>query len=439
MNYYKFTAIRLADSWLSPAYVGITADGTIGYLSGTGPTDIEATQVTTVNGAVVPGFQNAHSHAFQYGMVGAAEQHQHGATDDFWSWREAMYQCALRFNPQQVQDVATALYREMLRNGYTHVAEFHYLHHDEQGKPYDNPAEIGERLIHAAATAGIKITLVPVFYQKGNFGQAPQERQRRFISKTTDDYFRLLENSKQATSWYKDARLGYGVHSLRAVDGRDIIETVAQGPQDLPFHLHAAEQLKEIGDSQSYLGKRPVEWLLDNLPLDRRFHVVHCTHMTEEETRLLAQSGANVVLCPGTEGNLGDGIFNLSSYANHGGSWSIGTDSHISLNPLEDLRWLDYAQRLISHKRNTFADGAVTLMDTTLQAGRRAMGTVEKEDFPYFEIGKPFDAAVYDLEHPMLSQAPLRHLLSTIVYAGGTSLLMGTIVNGQWTYQKNRF
>ena len=436
MNYYKFRAIRQADSWLSPAYVGVTADGTIGYLSESMPAHINTHQLETVIGAALPGFQNAHSHAFQYGMVGAAEQHQPGATDDFWSWREAMYQCALDFSPQQVQDVATALYREMLRNGYTHVAEFHYLHHDEQGKSYHNMAEIGERLVHAAATAGIKITLIPVFYQKGNFGEPPQERQRRFISKTTDDYFRLLESSRKATLWYKDARLAYGVHSLRAVEARDIVTTFNDGPQALPFHLHAAEQLKEIGDCQAQLGKRPVEWLLDNLPLDERFHLVHCTHMTETETRLLAQSGANVVLCPGTEGNLGDGIFNLLSYAKSGGSFAIGTDSHINLNPLEDLRWLDYAQRLISHKRNTFDDGAVTLIDKALRAGRRAMGIAGNEKSAYFELGQPFDAAIYDLDQPVLAQAPLSHLLSAIVYAGGASLLLGTMVNGQWIYRK---
>jgi formimidoylglutamate deiminase len=326
------------------------------------------------------------------------------------------------------------LYAEMLRYGYTHVAEFHYLHHDRNGQVYANRAELGERLLAAARTAGIKITLVPVFYQKGNFGQDPQPRQRRFISNTLDDYFQLLDETASTVVKNENALLGFGVHSLRAVDDKDVLLTYQQGPRSIPFHLHAAEQLKEVDDCVEYLKKRPIEWLLDNLPVDERFNIVHCTHLVDEEVEKLAKSKANVVLCPGTEGNLGDGIFRLSEFASRGGSWSIGTDSHISLNPLEDLRWLDYAQRLTTHKRNTFSNGALQLVNNSLRSGRRAMGI----DFAnYFATGKPLDAVVYNSESPLLAQASSRFALQAIVYTADSALTLGTLVNGKWVVKNH--
>ncbi len=434
MRHFLFQLLLLKDKWLSPAYVSIDNQGIIQYLSNQKPKE-DNIIIETVNGAVLPGFQNAHSHAFQYAMAGKAEQHAEGTTDDFWSWREAMYACAETFTPEEVERTATSLYRHLLRNGYTSVAEFHYLHHDNKGKPYDNIAEMGERLVSAAQIAGIKITLVPVWYQKGDFGKEPQPRQRRFISATIDDYFTLLHESKKAVDYYLKAKLGFGVHSLRAVEARDIINAVEQGPKDLPFHLHAAEQLAEVERCVSYLGKRPIEWLLGNLPLSERFHIVHCTHMTDVETKELARSKANAVLCPGTEGNLGDGIFSLTDFAREGGNWSIGTDSHISLNPLEDLRWLDYAQRLIRHKRNTFADGASTLVNRTFFSGSKAMGNSVTD---YFAVGQSLDAVVYDTEEPILAQADLQHLLPTIIYTADPSMILGTMVCGDWVYKKEK-
>jgi formimidoylglutamate deiminase len=435
MNYFAFDSLLLKEGWLSPAYVGVNQEGTIQYLAQEPPTAPE-TPIQTVKGAALPGFQNAHSHAFQYGMAGMAEQHAPGARDDFWSWREAMYACAGTFTPAQNEQVATTLYRHLLRNGYTSVVEFHYLHHDPTGRPYANLAEMGERLVAAARTAGIKLTLVPVFYQKGDFGQEPAPRQRRFISATPDEYFDLLDASRQAVAHYERATLGFGVHSLRAVEAVDVLTTYVQGPKNLPFHLHAAEQTGEVERSLAHLGARPVEWLLDNLPLSERFHLVHCTHMTPSETTRLAQSGAHVVLCPGTEGNLGDGIFPLVYFAQAGGRWSIGTDSHISLNPLEDLRWLDYGQRLTHRRRNTFADGASTLVDTTFFAGLAAAG---RSATNYFALGQPFDAVVYDLAQPLLTQAGLAHLLPAIVYTADPSTILGTLVDGQWAYRRGEY
>lgn len=426
-KFFRFTGILQAEGWLMPAYVGVNDRGIITYLSQRPPT--ESIAVESILGLALPGFQNAHSHAFQYAMAGLAEQHPAGTEDDFWSWREAMYQCALSVNPEQVEAIATMLYAEMLRVGYTHVAEFHYLHHDPNGKPYANRSELGERMVAAAKRAGIGITLIPVFYQQGGFGKEPQPRQRRFISKTIDAYWDLVESSKHTLSHYDKASLGISTHSLRAVELEDV-KKVAMASSALPFHMHVAEQKREIEDCLAYCGKRPMEWVLDHLPVDERFHLVHATHLDDSEVARLARSGAHVVLCPSTEGNLGDGIFRMKEYVERGGRWSIGTDSHIGLNPLEEFRMMDYRQRLITHHRNTFADDAAQyLIHQSVTGGRKAMGISSTQ---HFEIGKPFDAVVLDAEAPLLAGTRPQHLAASIVYSSDTAHYLGTLVSGKW-------
>jgi formimidoylglutamate deiminase len=430
VKYFHFRNVLLSKGWLSSTYVGVDQQGIVQSISSEIPRDRE---IEETDGIALPGFQNCHSHAFQYAMAGMAERHAPDANDDFWSWREAMYECALSFTPDQIQTVATALYIQMLKNGYTSVAEFHYLHHDKNGKPYANPAEISVALLAAAAVAGIRITLIPVHYHKGGFGVEAHARQRRFIFKNPDAYFQLLETAATVAAKITTAQVGFGVHSLRAVDADDVIEIANSGPKHLPFHLHAAEQLKEVEDSLAYLKARPVEWLLDNLDVDERFNLVHCTHLSDSEVASLAKSKANVVLCPGTEGNLGDGIFRLSDYKNHNGNWCIGTDSHISLNPLEDLRWLDYSQRLTTHKRNTYHNGGMSMIQGSFFSGLRSMGTSRDE---FFEIGKPFDAVVYNADHFLLSDPKSDHLLSRLLYHADSQSVLGTIVNGKWIVKK---
>lgn len=428
INYYKFKGLFQSEEWLSPAYVGVDDSGIVSYLSATAPGDGFA--MDYVDGYALPGFQNSHSHAFQYGMAGLAESHPVGTKDDFWTWREAMYQCALSVDPDQAEAIATMLYAEMVRHGYTHVAEFHYLHHDRDGKPYANLAEMGERMVSAAKKAGIKITLVPVFYQKGTFGQDPQPRQRRFISKTVDDYFKLLDASAKIVAQESHASLGFSVHSLRAVDFNDIVKTYSEAPSHLPFHIHVAEQKKEVADCLAFCGKRPMQWMLDHLPVSERFHLVHSTHLDDEEVIRLAKTGAHVVLCPSTEGNLGDGIFRMKEYVKAGGRWSIGTDSHIGINPLEEFRMIDYRQRLISNERNTFEGDAASYMITEeVQSGRKAMGSSSKNNF---EIGKPLDAIVFSAQSPLLSATSTKNLAATIVYAADAAHTYGTLVNGKW-------
>ncbi|MCD9186085.1 MAG: formimidoylglutamate deiminase [Pyrinomonadaceae bacterium] len=424
MKKYRFKALLQNHGWLENPTVSLNESGKIVSIS-------QEKDGEFIDGYAIPAFQNAHSHAFQYAMAGLAENH-FSTADDFWSWRETMYSLALNLNPEQIKTIAAMLYAEMLRHGYSNVAEFHYVHHDKNGEPYSNSAETGKSLIEAAKETGIKITLIPIFYQKGGFGIAPNERQRRFISKTFDDYARLFEASENVCKLYENANIAVGIHSMRGVFYEDILRAANDLPNDVPFHIHVSEQLKEVEDCINFLGKRPVEWLLENIDLNERFHLVHATHLTGNETENLAKSNANVVLCPTTEGNLGDGIFPLREYQKHGGSWSIGTDSHVSLNPLEELRLLDYGQRLISHKRNTFTDetisdsGLFAFTKTTI-AGRRAMNNFETE---FFAIGKPFDACVINANAPLLAGVNPENLASTIVYATDSHTFYGTFVNG---------
>ena len=419
------------NGWLAHQFVTVDGHGKITKISDRSDED----NVEKVSGYCIPGFQNAHSHAFQYAMAGLAEIHpDRSKTDDFWTWRDTMYRIALSMDPDQLEAVATMLYAEMLRHGYTSVAEFHYVHHDKSGKAYSNLSELGERLISAAKNAGINITLVPMFYQKGGFEKEPSEAQRRFISKSLEDYQKLFEASLKSTSNYVGASLGSGIHSLRAVQSSDIKRFFDWSPNDRPFHIHIAEQLLEVKDCVNYWGQRPVEWLLANTPVDARFHLVHATHLTEEETMGIAKCGAYVVLCPSTEGNLGDGIFPLADFQKSGGKWSIGTDSHIGISPMEELRILDYGQRLITHRRDQFVtkengDSGFNGFDMALKSGRAAMGNDSKL---YFEVGSYFDAVIINSNNPLIATSKPENVMSTFIYAGDPTFLKGTIVRGDW-------
>lgn len=429
MKSYRFKALLQNQGWLENAAVSLNESGEIISISQT-----ENSGSIYIDGYALPGFQNAHSHAFQYAMAGLAERHSNAReADDFWSWREAMYQLALNVNPEQMKTIAAMLYAELLRHGWTNVAEFHYVHHDKNGEPYAHLATMGEALVEAAKEAGIKITLIPIFYQKGGFGLPANDRQRRFISTTFDDYLKLFEASAEVCKQYEGANIAIGIHSMRGVAHQDILRTAKELPQNVPFHIHVSEQSKEVEDCVNYLGKRPVEWLLDNIELNERFHLVHATHLTEDETERLTKSKANVVLCPSTEGNLGDGIFPLRQFQSFGGAWSIGTDSHVGINPLEELRLLDYGQRLISHKRNTFVgenikDSGLYAMTKATIAGRKAMNNFESE---FFAVGASFDACIINADAPLLSNIKTENLASSIVYSTDASQVYGTFVAGK--------
>lgn len=325
---------------------------------------------------VLPGTANLHSHAFQRGMAGLAEMRGPGE-DNFWSWRTVMYRFALTMTPDDVEAVAAKLYCEMLEAGFTRVGEFHYLHHAPDGRPYANIGEMAERIAAASVLAGIRLTLLPVFYAHSTFGgAAPIDGQRRFIC-TLDEFARLMEASRAVASRLTGCVLGVAPHSLRAVTPAELADVAGLAPQG-PVHIHAAEQVREVEDCLSHLGARPVEWLLANAPVNPRWCLIHATHMTEAETQGLARAGAVAGLCPITEANLGDGIFNAPEFLSAGGRFGIGSDSNVLIGLADELRQLEYAQRLKHRLRNVLAQpggsNGRSLFDQTLTGGAQALG-----------------------------------------------------------------
>ncbi|MDG2198826.1 MAG: formimidoylglutamate deiminase [SAR324 cluster bacterium] len=426
-----FEALWDTRQWFEPAFVQLDSEGRILSISEESKTQ---EPIERIRGFAIPGHNNAHSHAFQYALAGLAENlPYHSAEDDFWSWREAMYQLANIISPEEMEDIAAMLYAEMLRHGYTAVAEFHYLHHNLDGSSYEEKAAMGQALLNAAQSTGIKLTLIPIFYQRGGFQGQTNPHQRRFISPTAHDYLDLLSQTKKLVDNTANSKLGMGIHSLRAASPPAICEILESVPAKVPRHIHVAEQQKEVVEAQQFLGNRPITWLLQNIYLGENYHLVHATHMNGEEVQQLARSKAHVVICPSTEGNLGDGFFSLRAFMQSGGRWSIGTDSHISLNPCEELRWLDYGQRLRHQKRNAYCfegsdEGGEIALKQAILHGRAATGYSDQP----LSVGEPFDAVVYDASQPLLSASPKSHRLSTIVYTSDISSIMTTLVNGRW-------
>ena len=324
----------------------------------------------------LPGLPNLHSHAFQRGMAGLAER-RGLVGDNFWSWREAMYRFLDHIDPDDCEAIAAQLYMEMLESGFTRAGEFHYLHHDRDGATYGNIGEMAERIAAAAAATGIGLTLLPVFYAHSGFGgAAPAQGQRRFIT-TLDQFSRLIEASRQAIAPLDGAVIGVAPHSLRAATLPEITAITALA--DGPIHIHAAEQTKEVADCLAHHGRRPVELLLGEAGVNHRWCLIHATHMTEAETRRLAASGAVAGLCPVTEANLGDGVFPALPFLTAGGRFGIGSDSNILIDAAQELRQLEYAQRLTHRERNVLAlaEGRSTgrvLFDTALAGGAQALG-----------------------------------------------------------------
>lgn len=369
---------------------------------------------------VLAGMPNLHSHAFQRGMAGLAELRGPSA-DSFWSWREVMYRFALSMTPDQVEAVAAQLYVEMLEAGFSRVGEFHYLHHDRDGKPYANIAEMAERIAAAASETGIGLTLLPVFYAHSAFGgAAPNEGQRRFIN-DVERFGRLLEKSREAVRSLQQAVVGVAPHSLRAATPDEINAVAALSP-DGPIHIHVAEQVKEVEDCIAWSGARPVEFLLANARLDRRWCLIHATHMTEAETIAMARSGAIAGLCPITEANLGDGTFAAPLFIEHGGRFGIGSDSNVLIGLPDELRQLEYSQRLVHRARNVLARaGGSTgraLFDAALDGGSQALGAEPSR----IAAGAPADLVSLDAGHPSLAGKAGDAILDAWIFANGSKV-----------------
>lgn len=378
-------------------------------------------------GPVLPGMANLHSHAFQRAMAGLTEVRGPGE-DDFWTWRELMYRFVERVTAKQAKAIATQLYIEMLSHGYTAVGEFHYVH---------QPAGMLMSHFGAAREAGIAITLLPSLYMWSGFGQKPlQPRQKRFTS-DVKQVLGLLEKARRHVS--ADTNAGLAPHSLRAVDPGALKELVSAVPADAPIHIHAAEQTKEVDDCKAALGKRPVEWLLSNMRLDRRWCVVHATHMTDEETRALAASGAVAGLCPSTEGNLGDGVFRLSEYRAAAGRYGIGGDSHVSRDPAEELRTLEYFQRVSTRKRNIATSQSSRSVGTTLwleaaAGGAQALGRRMGALAP----GMRADLVVLDGENIELTGKSGDAITNALIFSGSKDLVRDVMVAGRWVVRRRR-
>ncbi|WP_326522784.1 formimidoylglutamate deiminase [Sphingomonas sp.] len=416
-----FDTALLADGWANKVRATII-DGVFAVIeTGASPADGEDRHAVAV-----PGLPNLHSHAFQRGMAGLAETAGPG-DDSFWTWREVMYRFVDALTPDDLLAVAAMAQVEMLEGGFTRVGEFHYLHHAPDGRPYADPAAMASALAAACAETGIALTLLPVFYAHSGFGgAAPTDGQRRFVH-DVDGYARLLDASAGAIAGLPDAVLGIAPHSLRAVTPEELARIVLLTAG--PIHIHIAEQVREVEDCIAWSGARPVEWLLDHAAVDDRWCLVHATHMTADETARMARSGAVAGLCPITEANLGDGIFPARDFLAAGGRFGIGSDSNVLIDGCEELRLLEYGQRLAHRGRNLLAGGGSTgaaLWRGALAGGGQALGAPAG-----IAVGAPADFLTLDTGHPSLAAREGNAILDALVFAAGRSAIDGVWRRGQ--------
>lgn len=386
-------------------------------------------QAQRLDAAVLPGLVDAHSHAFQRAFAGLAERRE-TALDDFWSWRDRMYGVALRITPAQMRAIAAQLYLELLDGGYTEVCEFHYLHHDIDGKAYADPAAMSFALADAAADAGVGLTLLPTLYERAGFkAHGLREDQRRF--RTTVDEVLAIQRAVRAAARPLLA-CGAALHSLRAVRPESLNALAARS--DGPLHIHVAEQMAEVRDCLADSGARPIEWLLRHAGMDARWQLVHATHSVPAEVEGVAACGAGVVLCPGTEANLGDGVPDLPGWLTHGVPLSLGSDSQVVRDWPEELRWLEYAQRLVRHERNVAAapgqepSTASRLFERVRAGGGAAMGVRRWG----FVVGARADLLLLERQDTALLGLPGEHLLDGLVFAAPTRPFARVMVAGRW-------
>jgi formimidoylglutamate deiminase len=383
----------------------------------------------------LPGMPNLHSHAFQRAMAGLAERRGPG-DDSFWTWREAMYGFASRIGPDALQAIAAQLYVEMLKAGYTHVCEFHYLHNAPDGKPYADPAAMSRAIVAAAREAGIGLTLLPVLYMTGGFDGRPLSARQQRFGLSVDAYLRLLESLDALAA--PGLRVGIALHSLRAVPEAALREVLAAPlARNRVIHIHVAEQVGEVQDCLAVRNARPVQWLFAHADVDAHWCLVHATQIDAAELRAIANSGAVVGLCPTTEANLGDGLFPLADYLAAGGRLGIGSDSHISVSPVEELRWLEYGQRLQSRHRNIAArtPGASVgevLWAAALHGGHQAAG------LPLPEAGAGDACIVLDDASPLLAARDEASVLDAFLFAGNMPLVRDVRVAGEWVVRDFR-
>lgn len=417
MTRLHFASALLPSGWAHDVQVVVTAGAIAAVTPGVAPAaGDERHQIA------VPGLASLHSHAFQRGMAGLAEQ-RGTSTDTFWTWRETMYRFALAMTPDDVAAVATLLYVEMLEQGFTRVGEFHYLHHDRDGSPYADLAEMAARIAQASDASGIGLTLLPSFYAHGSFGgTAPHTGQRRFIC-SVDRFAALMAASRKAIAELPGANIGIAPHSLRAVTPEELtaIIPLADGG---PVHIHVAEQVKEVEDCLAWSGRRPVQWLLEHAAVDQRWCLIHATHTTNEEIGALARTGAVAGLCPVTEASLGDGIFPAREFLDAGGRFGVGTDSNVLIGVADELRQLEYGQRLKHRERNVLSGGAGVstgraLLDHALAGGAQALAQATVGLAP----GARADIVTLDAAHPSLAGRSRDAVIDGWIFAAGSGAI----------------
>lgn len=409
---FHFSYFLFGDGWARDVRI-VGRDGLCALIE----TGVAPNRGDECHSAAIPGLPNLHSHAFQRGMAGMAEK-RGPSSDSFWTWREAMYRFVDRVGPEEIEAIAALAYMEMLETGFTRVGEFHYLHHDRNGRPFGDPGCMSIALANAASEVGIALTLLPVFYAHAGFGGAsPGAGQRRFVC-DIEQFGRLFEAIGKGLTALPDFVLGIAPHSLRAVtpdELRALLDLATSGP----IHIHIAEQIREVDECMAWSGARPVEWLLENNPVDQRWCLVHATHMTDVEARKMAQTRAIAGLCPITEANLGDGFFNVEPFLGAGGRYGIGSDSNVLIDATEELRLLEYGQRLQRHGRNLLAsaEGASTgqaIFCSALAGGAQALGAASD-----IAVGQPLDFVTLDTSHPSLVDRADRDLLDSWIFAAG--------------------
>ncbi len=383
--------------------------------------------------ALIPGIPNVHSHAHQRAMAGLGERAGQ-TTDSFWTWRKVMYHYLERIQPQHLFDIAAQLYLEMLKAGYTSVGEFQYLHHNIDGQPYHNPAEMSLQCMNAAASVGLGFTALPVLYCYGGFGEAaPLGGQKRFLN-DGDNFLRIVASLQSASKRDANTAVGIAPHSLRAISQpllNDVLNSC--GVDNLAaIHIHIAEQTREVEDCLAWSRQRPVEWLFNAFDVNQNWCLIHATHMDPTETEAMAKSGCVAGLCPTTEANLGDGFFNAIDYFAANGRWAIGSDSHISVNPVEELRWLEYGQRLKTRNRNVLVSAPNSntgrnLLDGALRGGVQACG----RKIGRIEAGYRADFIALDAQHPRLYGRRQDDLVDSWIFSGNANLVQSVFVGGK--------
>lgn len=417
----------LPDGWARDVRLALDDAGlVVGVETGVSPGPAER-----LPGPVIPGMVNVHSHAFQRLIAGFTDIVDR-PDDSFWSWREAMYGAALALDPEQLEAVCRHVFVEMLQAGYTSVGEFHYVHHQPDGRMYARPAELTERVLAGARDAGIGIGMLPVLYSHSGFGgQPPTPAQRRFIN-DVGRFLALHEQATDSTRQQENASIGLAFHSLRAVTGPQISAVLAAVAGDLPVHIHVAEQQREVDDCVAWSGQRPLAWLFDHAPVDRRWCLIHATHLDDAELDALVEHQPVVGLCPTTEANLGDGHSRADEMIARGARTAIGSDSHVSLSAVEELRWLEYGQRLVSGHRNRLARRerpavGEHLYMTAAEAGAQAIG----QPVGRIAEGRRADLVVLDENDPLLADCPESHLLNRWLFAAGDRAIREVRVAGR--------